>query len=83
MTLQAIKDQVAQENGYPNWGKVTLIGVLTLVNEVATRYALAAIEQDRKDGADAAIEAIRNEGIYGYGAEVKESILDRPLPELK
>lgn len=46
-------------------------------------FAKSAIEEDRKDAAEAAMEALHDEGIYGYGPAIKEGITDRPLPNLK
>lgn len=87
MTLQEIKDQVAQARGYENW--IDLIkwhdpGTVseTVADEVIIRYAKAYAEADRKDCAEKTADWFYDQGIYGYGVGVKSSILNRPLPKM-
>lgn len=82
-TLQEIKDEVAQEAGYDSWGDVLNYEVISthdeeeLVNQIAKRYALQAIEADRADCAENA----RTE--EPHCTVSKDSILNRPYPEMK
>lgn len=89
MTLAEIKDQVARDNGFSDWDSVRNYEAIPtddendLIDEVAYRYAEAMIEADREDGAEKAMEAMHDQGIYGYAGDIKASILNRPYPELK
>jgi hypothetical protein len=92
-TLQEIKDQVAQEAGYKNW-KDAGWELWPFSDEwhdnITRRYALAAIEEDRKDCAEKAKtissweidEDTATSPLAHFVRVDKSSITDRPLPNL-
>lgn len=99
MTLQEIKDQVAQEHACCTWEDLPHFTRQYLVDDIVKLYAKAYAEADRKDCAEKAkvskLESyemdksnVKPTGTYYLreGAAYfidKSSILDRPYPEMK
>jgi hypothetical protein len=81
--LQRASKEQTGKDFYWNWQNVGGTAMFNIVNKAMKAYALAAIEQDRKDCAFRLTNSLLFDGIMVPDSKIVPVILDRPLPDLK